>query len=284
MRRVALQRRAMHARWSWPRGTAGRRCRSARRPRRAPSRPRRPPRRRSRRRRSPAPSPRARSAAAARTCRPGVVRSSREEMPRWPPASRPCAIDRVDAARFEPARLVDGGGRREDLRAPAAHAREQFGRTADRSGSSRPRARTRRAASAASALNGSRPGPAGSRPDRCRTPRSTARAPRAIAARAPGLGAAAVAEEVHVERPCVCARIAVSSPRMRVDREHRARQRAQAARVAHRDRQRAALHAGHRRLDDRELDAEQLAERHVAGFYRSAFEVPACVRDIRSAE
>ena len=72
-------------------------------------------------------SPPARSAAPARRCRPACVRSSERNMPRWPPASRPCAMIGVDAARLEPARLVDRRRRGEDLRAPGSHARQQLG-------------------------------------------------------------------------------------------------------------------------------------------------------------
>src|SRR6266542_2753363 len=44
----------------------------------------------------------------------------------------PLGNDRIDAATLEPARFVDGGRRREDLRAPASHPREQIvGRQAE---------------------------------------------------------------------------------------------------------------------------------------------------------
>ena len=104
-----------------------------------------------------------------------------------------------------------------------------------------------------------------SRRRRCRARRSRARAPPARPPRASAIGRRRrVAEEVHVERLAWSARGSrPARSRMRLDGEQRARQRAEAAGVRHRDRERAALHAGHRRLDDRELDAQKFLERGI---------------------
>ena len=132
--------------WWSPRGRAGRPCRPARRRRRAPAPRRRPgvgdaaggdDRHRDR------PRPAARSASVP-TC---VVRSSVRNMPRWPPASSALRDDGVDAVRLEPARLVDGRRRRDDLGAPALHRARAARLAAGRNGSSRPPAGSRRATS-----------------------------------------------------------------------------------------------------------------------------------------
>ena len=104
------------------------------------------------------------------------------------------------------------------------------------------------------------------RPRPCRARRSTG-----ASAFAPGRLAFGVrrrlrvAEEVHVERLRGLRPDRRSSRRMPSQSEHRAGQRAQAARVRHRDGERAALNARHRRLDDWELDTEQLCQRHTHG-------------------
>ena len=59
--------------------------------------------------------------------------------------------------------------------------------------------------------------------------------------------------------------MAASSLRSASAAEHRARQRAETAGVRDGDGQRAALHAGHGRLDDRKSNPEQLLERHDYG-------------------
>src|SRR6185503_12275763 len=53
-----------------------------------------------------------------------------------------------------------------------------------------------------------------------------------------------------------------------VDADHRAGQGSESTGIGNRDRQRASLHASHRRLNDRDVDAENLAQvHHVLGGY-----------------
>ena len=174
---------------------AGRAERQRRRRRRA--------RRRCRRRRSPAPSPRARSAAPARACRPAWSRSSDRNMPRWPPASSPCAMiastPRASSQRASSTVVAD-----ERTFAPQRpHPREQLAPT----GSPKWKLTTggRNSLEHVGGLvasNGARPAPAGIAADvepELRVVRRERGAPRGLAR---GVGRRRrVAEEVDVERP-----------------------------------------------------------------------------------
>src|SRR5262245_57108230 len=71
-----------------------------------------------------------------------------------------------------------------------------------------------------------------------------------------------VAEEVDVERVgglrLDCRQLAAH----RIESQHGAGKRGQPPRVGHRDGERAALNAGHRRLNDGKCDAEEILEDH----------------------
>ena len=113
----------------------------------------------------------------------------------------------------------------------------------------------------ASASNGDATGPPGSRSASMpSSARYGARTARHRASRS-ALASARVAEEVDVERPPGLRSNRRQLPAHGIRVQHRARQRAEAAGVGDRDRQRAALHAGHRRLDDRRLDAQERLQR-----------------------
>ena len=72
-----------------------------------------------------------------------------------------------------------------------------------------------------------------------------------------------MAEEIHVER-LVRSALAMAAKLLAhgIEVEHRAGQRAQPAGVRNGNRHRAALDAGHGRLDDRQVDAKELFQRH----------------------
>lgn len=55
-----------------------------------------------------------------------LVRSSDKKCPRWPPASSPCPNHRIDAMRLQPARLIDGSRRGNDLRTIGANPLQQI--------------------------------------------------------------------------------------------------------------------------------------------------------------
>ena len=172
--------------------------------------------------------------------------------------------DRVDAARLQPQRLIHRGGGGEDLRAPRAHVRQQLvGRQAEM------KAHHRRLEFAQQFGRLAAEGHA------CCTGGQVARieAELAIVRRqcvTPGRVACGVrqrvrvAEEVDVVRP--------AGPRPQRDQlvaqgletQHRAGQRAEPAGVGDGDGQRAALHAGHRGLDQGQLGAEQRLQRDHA--------------------
>ena len=110
--------------------------------------------------------------------------------------------DGIHTVRFQPPRFVDRRRRREYLRAPRLAPAPAAAARASRNESSRPRAGTRSTTSAASALNGTRPGSGrnGVLVDaKLRVVRRKRRPPRRFALGA-GRGRR-VAEEVHVERP-----------------------------------------------------------------------------------
>jgi hypothetical protein len=168
--------------------------------------------------------------------------------------------DRVDAARGQPARLVDGGGTAEHLGAAGAHALEQLGRRqaemkAHHGGPELGQQRRRLGAERRAAGAGRHV--------------ADVEAELAVVGRergapcrlARGIGhGRRVAEEVDVEGPRGLRPDRRQLVAQRGLGEQRAGQRAEPAGVADGDRQRAALHAGHWRLDDWQLDSKQLGD------------------------
>ena len=112
--------------------------------------------------------------------------------------------DRVDAVRLQPARLLDRRRRRQDLRAPAAHARQQLGRRQPEVEAHHRRPRTRSTTSARLGAErrarGRRPVALGLDAELVVVRRERA-APRRLARRVGRRRR--VAEEVDVERRCV---------------------------------------------------------------------------------
>ena len=166
--------------------------------------------------------------------------------------------DRVHAVRFEPKGFLDGGCRREDFRAPGAHPIEQPG---GRQAEVEADERGLEFLQGVGSLGGER-GAAGPFRNRIRIDavlavvRGKRRAPRCFAPRV-GHGRP-VGEEVRVVRPVGRRADRGKLLAHRLDAQHRARQRTEAASLTDRDGKRRALHAGHRRLNDRPAGAEQV--------------------------
>jgi hypothetical protein len=171
--------------------------------------------------------------------------------------------DRVHAALLQPQRFVHRGGGCEDLCAGSAHACEQL-----RVGQAEMEAHDWRAeliedvGSFSVKRHAARPGRDGGRVDAellvvRRQLLAPARFDRFVRLRL------RVAEEVHVEGLAgggLDRRDLLAYP---VGRQHRARQRAQPSCIRYGDRKRTALHARHRRLDDRQFDSQHLLQAHV---------------------
>ena len=197
-------------------------------------------------------------------CRRQVVG---EEVAAMAAGLEPLRDHRVDAARFEPERLVDRRRAGQDARAGRANAIEQRRARAGRSGSSRPPAAAPRRARRSSASNGiACRQPTGTAGCRGRARGSRARARCRHAASRAGVGdRRPVAEEVEVERRAAsAARIARD---LAPDRRRRRASRTAASRGRRRCRRRSparsTLHAGHRRLDHGQLDAEDPMQLHA---------------------
>ena len=191
-----------------------------------------------------------------------VLRSPERKIPRCPPASRPWAMiastPRASSQRASSTVVAD-----DTIFAPDARTR------ASRSSAGSPKWKLTTAGlnssstPATSRLNGSRPGPVaiafGSIPCSARVG-GQRRVPPAFVVRVRfGLR---MAEEVDVVRPRRRGAEGSQLVADAVDVQHGAGQRSQAAGVRHGDGERAALHTRHRRLNDRQLDAEHLLKRH----------------------
>jgi len=170
--------------------------------------------------------------------------------------------DGIGTVRFEPSRLLDCRGGSEDLRAPGLHACDQVGRRQSKMKADHGRPELLQHLGGFGAERGASRSGRDSvridpvlqviRPEHC----SPGRVP---------LGAGLrwrVAEEIHVVglgRPSPDSGQLVAHG---FGAEHGAGQRAEAAGVGHRHRQSAALRAGHRRLDDRQLCAQKVLQAH----------------------
>ena len=192
-----------------------------------------------------------------------AARSSDRNMPRWPPASKPCAIIDVDAVRLEPARLGDRGGgghghAAERLDPPEQVRRRQAEMEAHDLGlrllDHRAERRVERHAHAG-------------RHRRRRIdaellvvglePLAPARLARVVELRR------RVAEEIEVDRLVRARTVFRDLVARLLGVEHRERQRRQAARLRHRDREFEIHRARHRREHDRMLDLEEVEKTAV---------------------
>jgi hypothetical protein len=170
--------------------------------------------------------------------------------------------DCVDSMRLQPARLVNGCRRRQDFRTAAAHSRQQIGR-------GQTEVKTHNRGPDFAQHNGSL-GAEGRPPG---TRRNGACVDSVLLEvgrkRGPPCGFALpvelglhMAKEIHVERLRGLRTQRRQLPAHRVDTQQGAGKRAEAAGVGNRDRERAALHARHRGLNDRKLYSKEILQNH----------------------
>jgi hypothetical protein len=185
----------------------------------------------------------------------------RQEVAAMPARLEPLRDDGVGAVRFEPQRFFHRGGRGQHLGAPAAHLRQQrLWRKPEMKAHHR---RTKLAQQVGHVGAEGVAARAGGNARRVDAELGVVRRQRgAPCGLAVGAGVRRrVAEEVDVVRFAGARADGGQLAAQGVGAQHGAGQRAECAGVAHRDGHRAALHAGHRRLDEGKFGAQKLLQR-----------------------